>query len=86
MDEFNNFKKEDQALFEDFKRKINMQAAQAQIKKLEYNLSDVTSGLAAVKAACNDAATLRLGGVCVRPVSSNPARRFWAARRSVKVR
>ncbi len=67
MDDFNNFKKEEQALFEDFKRKINMQAAQAQIKKLEYNLSDVTSGLAAVKAACTDAATLRLGGVCVAP-------------------
>lgn len=67
MDEFNNFKKEEQALFEDFKRKINMQAAQAQIKKLEYNLSDVTSGLAAVKAACNDASTLQLGGVCVAP-------------------
>lgn len=67
MDEFNKFKKEEQALFEDFKRKINMQAAQAQVKKLEYNLSDVTSGLAAVKAACNDASTLQLGGVCVAP-------------------
>lgn len=67
MDEFTTFKKEEQALYEDFKRKINMQAAQAQIKKLEYNLSDVTSGLSAIKAACADASNLRLGGVCVAP-------------------
>lgn len=67
MDEFTTFKKEEQALFEDFKRKINLQAAQAQIKKLEYNLSDVTSGLSAIKTACADAANLQLGGVCVAP-------------------
>lgn len=67
MDEFSTFRRDEQALFEDFKRKMNLQAAHAQIKKIEYNLSDVTSGLAAIKAACTDANTLQLGGVCVAP-------------------
>ena len=67
MEEFSKFKKDEQVLYEDFKRKINLQAAHAQIKKLEYNLSDVTSGLSAIKAACADASNLQLGGICVAP-------------------
>lgn len=67
MDEFTNFKKNEEALFEDFKRRINLQAAYAQIKKIEYNLSDITAGISALKAACSDASNLQLGGVCVAP-------------------
>lgn len=67
MDEVNNFKKDEQALYEDFKRRINLQAAYAQIKKIEYNLSDITAGLSMLKTACTDATTLQLGGVCVAP-------------------
>lgn len=54
-------------LYEEFKHRINLQAAHAQIKKIEYNLCDVTAGFAAIKAACTDATTLELGGVCVAP-------------------
>lgn len=76
MDGFDSFKKEEQTLFEDFRRRINLQAAQAQIKKIEYNLSDVASGLAAIKAACADATNLKLGGVCVAPSFVKPCAAF----------
>lgn len=67
MDDFSTFKKNEEALYEDFKRKINLQAAYAQIKKIEYNLSDITAGLSALRMACTDASTLKLGGICVAP-------------------
>ncbi len=84
MDEFSAFKKEEKELFEDFKRKMNLQAAQAQIKKLEYNLSDVTSGLSAIKAACADASSLRLGGVCVAPSFVKSCSAFLGSRQNRK--
>ncbi len=64
---FKQFTDSEKALYEEFKRKINLQAARAQIKKIEYNLSDVTAGLSALKAACSDASGLQLGGICVAP-------------------
>lgn len=67
MDDFSTFKKSEEALYEDFKRRINLQAAYAQIKKIEYNVSDITTGLSALRTACTDATTLQLGGVCVAP-------------------
>lgn len=67
MDDFSTFKKSEEALYEDFKRRINLQAAYAQIKKIEYNLSDITTGISALRTACTDATTLQLGGVCVAP-------------------
>lgn len=66
-DQIQAAKKQEEALFMDFKRKINLEAARAQIRKIEYNLSDITAGLSAVKAACADATVLELGGVCVAP-------------------
>lgn len=54
-------------LYMQFKKKINTEAAKAQIKKLEYNLADVTCGLAALKSACADGNALELGGICVLP-------------------
>ena len=64
---FKQFSDSEKALYEEFKRKINLQAARAQIKKIEYNLSDVTTGLSALKSACSDASSLQLGGICVAP-------------------
>lgn len=54
-------------LYMQFKKKINTEAAKAQIKKLEYNLADVTCGLTALRAACTDGKALELGGICVLP-------------------
>jgi len=54
-------------LYSQFRKKINAEAAKAQVKKLEYNLADVTSGLAAIKNGCADGNALELGGVCVLP-------------------
>ena len=54
-------------LYMQFKKKINTKAAKAQIKKLEYNLADVTCGLATLRAACADGKALELGGICVLP-------------------
>ena len=76
MDELKERKAAEQAMFEDFKRKINLEAARAQIRKIEYNLSDVTCGLAAVKAGCTDATVLELGGVCVAPGFVKPCSAF----------
>lgn len=67
MDDFKTFKKSEETLYEDFKRRINLQAAYAQIRKLEYNLSDITTGLSVLRTACSDATNLQLGGVCVAP-------------------
>lgn len=67
MDDFSTFKKSEETLYEDFKRRINLQAAYAQIRKIEYNLSDITTGISALRTACTDATTLQLGGVCVAP-------------------
>ncbi|MBD5632704.1 MAG: hypothetical protein HDP34_05690 [Clostridia bacterium] len=54
-------------LYSQFRRKINTEAARAQVKKLEYNLCDVTTGLSTLKNACADSNSLGLGGVCVLP-------------------
>lgn len=54
-------------LYREFRKKINSEAARAQIKKLEYDLADVKAGLNFLKTACGDANSLGLGGVCVLP-------------------
>lgn len=54
-------------LFSQFRRKINAEAARAQVKKLEYNLADIGIGINALKTACLDANALEIGGVCVLP-------------------
>lgn len=54
-------------LYSEFKKKINAEAARAQIGKLEYDLADVTAGSAMLKNACADASSLGIGGVCVLP-------------------
>lgn len=54
-------------LYNEFKRKINAEAARSQIRKLEYDLAEVTVGSAFLKSACADAVNLGVGGVCVLP-------------------
>lgn len=54
-------------LYMQFRKKINTEAAKAQIKKLEYNLADVTCGISSLKSACADGKALELGGICVLP-------------------
>ena len=62
-----NVSQNEKLLYSQFRRKINTEAARAQIRKLEYDLADVRSGLNALKTACQDANALGLGAVCVMP-------------------
>lgn len=65
--QFNTLSPNEKQLFSQFRRKINAEAARAQIKKLEYNLAEVTAGVGVLKGACADASALSLGGLCVLP-------------------
>lgn len=62
-----NLSQNEKLLYTQFKRKINEEAARAQIKKLEYDLADVKAGLNFLKAAISDAKALNLGAICVLP-------------------
>ena len=53
--------------FNEYKRKLNLQTAEAQVAKMEYNLLDATTSKSVLKKACQDANTLKLGAVCVLP-------------------
>ena len=53
--------------FNEYKRKLNLQAAEAQVSKIEYNLLDATVSKASLKKACQEANALKLGAVCVLP-------------------
>lgn len=65
--QFGNLSQSEKLLYSQFRRKINTEAARAQVKKLEYNLCDPSTGLSAIKSACADGNSLGLGGVCVLP-------------------
>lgn len=58
---------DEKLLYSQFKRKINTEAARAQIKKLEYDLADVRAGLSYLKTACIDCNSLGIGSICVLP-------------------
>lgn len=53
--------------FGEFKRKLNLQAAQAQVAKIEYNLLDAAVEKGTLRRACQDANALNIGAVCVLP-------------------
>lgn len=53
--------------FNEYKRKLNLQAAQAQVSKIEYDLLDATVSKAILKKACQEANELKLGAICVLP-------------------
>lgn len=62
-----NFTQSEKLLYQQFRKKINSEAARAQIRKLEYDLADVKAGFNFLKTACADANALGLGGFCVLP-------------------
>ena len=53
--------------FNEFKRKLNLQAAEAQVSKIEYNLLDAAVEKGTLRRACQDAEQLKLGAICVLP-------------------
>ena len=65
--QFETLSQNEKLLFTQFRRKINLDASRAQVKKLEYNLCDPSAGLNVLKSACADGSSLELGGVCVLP-------------------
>ena len=62
--------------FNDYKRRLNMQTAEAQVGKVEYNLVDATTNKTFLKKACQDANSLKLGAVCVLPNAARICTRF----------
>lgn len=72
-------------LYRQFRQRINTEAAKSQIKKLEYNLSDATVGLSAIKSACSDAQALGIGGVCVLPCFVRQSANYLGADRGCNV-
>lgn len=63
----NEISEEDFRKFSEFKRKMNIEAAEAQIKKIEYSLTDACIDKTALRRACQDANKLGIGAVCVLP-------------------
>ena len=57
----------EQRQFDEYKKKLNMEAAIAHVGKLEYNMLDATATKALLKKGCQDANSLKLGAVCVLP-------------------
>lgn len=53
--------------FSAFKKKLNLQTAQAQVAKVEYSLTNPTTEKSILKRACQDSNLLKLGGICVLP-------------------
>lgn len=53
--------------FTEFKKRLSLQAAQAQVGKLEFNLAEAGAEKSILKRACQDANALKLGAICVLP-------------------
>lgn len=70
--EFTDFTEAEREQFTEFKRRMNMQAAQAQVGKLEFNLTEATLDKVTLRKACQDASSLKLGAVCVLPNQVKP--------------
>ena len=76
MTESEQMDDEEKLRFEEFKRKINGEAARAQVGKLEYTLTEASSDKAVIRRACQDATLLGLGAVCVLPALVKPCVSF----------
>ncbi len=79
MTESEQMDDEEKLRFEEFKRKINGEAARAQVGKLEYTLTEASSDKAVIRRACQDATLLGLGAVCVLPALVKPCVSFLGA-------
>lgn len=53
--------------FAEFKRRLSLQAAQAQVSNIEYNLADATAERSVLRKVCQEANELKLGAICVFP-------------------
>ena len=62
-----HFNGSEEEQFNEYKRKLNQQTAEAQVSKIEFSLLDATTSKTLLKKACQDANTLKLGAVCVLP-------------------
>ena len=73
MEELDEKMEEQEKLrYAEFKRKLNLEAAQGQISKLEYNLTDATTDKNSLRRACQEAARLNIGALCVLPNHVKP--------------
>ncbi len=75
----NELSEEDKISYQQFKRKMHVQAAHAQVKKLEYTFIDAAAEKGGLRRACQDCERLGLGGVCVLPCFVKPCVRFLGA-------
>ena len=83
---FETLSQNEKLMFAQFRRKINLDASRAQVKKLEYNLCDPSNGLSALKSACADASALGLGGVWVMPAFVKACSAILGAQQTRKCR
>ncbi len=73
MEELDEKMEEQEKLrYAEFKRKLNLEAAQGQISKLEYNLTDATTDKNLLRRACQEAARFNIGALCVLPNHVKP--------------
>lgn len=70
--------REDMQSYLKFKQKMQFEAAKAQVGKLEYTLTDVAVEKGTLRRACQDAARLGLGGLCVLPCLVRPLKSLRA--------
>ena len=62
-----NVKESELQQFNEYKRKLNLQAAAAHVGKIEYDLLDATENKSGLKKACQESNSLKLGAICVLP-------------------
>lgn len=58
---------DEQRQYEEYKKKINLQAAAGEVSKIEYDMVKPVIDKATLRAACQEANSLRLGAICVLP-------------------
>ena len=83
--DFTDFTEAEREEFTEFKRRMNLQAAEAQIGKLEYNLTDTAIDKLTLRKACQDANVLKLGAVCVLPNQVKPCVSYLGANPSASL-
>lgn len=65
--------------FREYKRKVSLRMAEAQVSKIEYELLDASVGRDTLKKACQEARALKLGAICVHPNAVLPCVRLLGA-------
>ena len=83
--QFSAMTQNEKVLYAQFRRKINLEASRAQVKKLEYNLCDPAAGLNMLKCACADAGSLGIGGVCVMPAFVRQCAAYLGTQRQTRI-